>query len=66
MNNTDKSGYIFDNVRLTESGDSVIIIDQTKLPNEEVYLELKSIDDFYHAGQRCSRYRHMCRICLGC
>ncbi len=49
MNNTDKSGYIFDNVRLTESGDSVIIIDQTKLPNEEVYLELKSIDDFYHA-----------------
>ncbi len=38
-----------DNVRLSESSDSVIIIDQTKLPNIEEYIELKTPKDFFEA-----------------
>lgn len=38
-----------DNVRLSENGESVIIIDQTKLPNIEEYIELKTPKDFYDA-----------------
>ncbi|MBQ8614313.1 MAG: S-methyl-5-thioribose-1-phosphate isomerase, partial [Ruminiclostridium sp.] len=38
-----------DNVRLSDSGDSVIIIDQTKLPNIEEYIELKTPKDLYEA-----------------
>ena len=37
-----------DNVRLSENHDSVIIIDQTKLPNIEEYIELKTKEDFCH------------------
>ncbi len=48
MIDTGKTAF-YENVRLSDDGDSVIIIDQTKLPNEEVYTELKSIEDFYHA-----------------
>ncbi len=38
-----------DNVRLSENHDSVIIIDQTKLPNIEEYIELKTKEDFFEA-----------------
>ena len=38
-----------DNVRLSDDGDSVIIIDQTLLPNEMKYIELKSAEDIYDA-----------------
>ena len=31
-----------DNVRLSDSADSVVIIDQTQLPNREIYIELKT------------------------
>lgn len=38
-----------ENVRLSEDGKSVVIIDQTKLPNEEVFLTLKSSEELYNA-----------------
>lgn len=38
-----------ENVRLSEDGKSVVIIDQTKLPNEEVFLTLKTPDELYNA-----------------
>ncbi len=38
-----------DNVRLSENCDSVIIIDQTLLPNKEEYIELKTPKDFFEA-----------------
>lgn len=38
-----------ENVRLSEDGKSVVIIDQTKLPNEEIFLTLNSADEFYNA-----------------
>lgn len=40
---------VYENVRLSENSDSVIIIDQTLLPNEEVYLELKTSAELYRA-----------------
>jgi len=38
-----------DNVKLSEDGRSVVIIDQTKLPNATEYLTLSSAKDFYDA-----------------
>ena len=38
-----------DNVKLSDNCDSVIIIDQTKLPNKEEYIELRTCKDFYDA-----------------
>lgn len=38
-----------DNVRLSEDGKSVVIIDQTQLPNQTVYLTLKTAEDMYDA-----------------
>lgn len=38
-----------DNVRLSDDGNSVIIIDQTKLPNLEEYIVLKTPEDFFDA-----------------
>ncbi len=38
-----------DSVRLSKRGDSVVIIDQTLLPNETVYLDLKDPEDLYEA-----------------
>lgn len=38
-----------ENVVLSENGSSVIIIDQTKLPNKTEYLTLKTPEDFYDA-----------------
>lgn len=38
-----------DNVKLSEKCESVIIIDQTKLPNIEEYIELKTPEDFFEA-----------------
>lgn len=38
-----------ENVRLSENGDSVIIIDQTQLPGTVKYLELRTDVDFYDA-----------------
>jgi len=37
------------NVRLAESGDAVIIIDQTRLPGEEVFLTLRTPQQLYDA-----------------
>jgi methylthioribose-1-phosphate isomerase len=38
-----------DNVKLSEDGRSVVIIDQTKLPNSTEYLTLTSAGDIYDA-----------------
>lgn len=38
-----------DNVRLSDDKNSVIIIDQTKLPNIEEYIELRTPEDFFGA-----------------
>jgi methylthioribose-1-phosphate isomerase len=38
-----------DSVRLSKRGNSVVIIDQTLLPNETVYLDLKDPEDLYEA-----------------
>lgn len=38
-----------DNVKLSEDGKSVIIIDQTQLPNRTEYLNLHTAEDFYNA-----------------
>ena len=38
-----------DNVRLLEDDESVVIIDQTKLPNSEEYIELKTPKDIFDA-----------------
>lgn len=38
-----------DSVRLSKRGNSVVIIDQTRLPNETVYLDLKDPEDLYEA-----------------
>ena len=38
-----------DNVRLSDSGDAVVIIDQSLLPNETVYLTLKEPEELYDA-----------------
>ena len=44
-----KSVTHIDNVKLSEDENSVIIIDQTKLPNETVYLDLKTAKECYDA-----------------
>lgn len=50
MTNAANNAEMFcENVRLSENRDSVFIIDQTLLPAREVYLELKSLEDFYEA-----------------
>ena len=36
-------------VRLSESGDAVIILDQTQLPLREVYIELRTKEDLFDA-----------------
>ena len=41
-----------DNVRLSEDGKSVVIIDQTKLPNVTEYLTLQTAEDLYEAIQK--------------
>lgn len=40
---------VLENVRLSDTDDSVIIIDQTRLPNELSYIELKTAADIYRA-----------------
>ena len=39
-------------VHLSEDGQACIIIDQTKLPNEELYLTLTKAEEFYDAIKR--------------
>ena len=41
-----------DNIALSESGDSLVILDQTRLPSETVYLELKSAEELFEAISR--------------
>ncbi|MDD6189872.1 MAG: S-methyl-5-thioribose-1-phosphate isomerase [Clostridiales bacterium] len=48
MDNIKKVTHI-DNVRLSDDGKSVIIIDQTKLPNELAYISLKTPEAIYEA-----------------
>ena len=38
-----------DNIRLSDDGRSVVILDQTQLPNREVYLTLDREEDCYEA-----------------
>ncbi len=38
-----------ENVRLSDSGRAVRILDQSRLPNETVYLELSQVEDLYEA-----------------
>ena len=37
------------NVRLSENGDAVVILDQTRLPRETRYLTLNTLDELYDA-----------------
>lgn len=46
---TERDNCFFENVRLSEDSDSVVIIDQTRLPGKEVYLKLKTPEEFYRA-----------------
>lgn len=48
MENLEKATHI-ENVKLSEDGKNVIIIDQTKLPNREEYLTLNTAADIYEA-----------------
>lgn len=41
-----------ENIRLNEAGDGIIIIDQTLLPNEEKYIELKTPEEMYEAIEK--------------
>lgn len=44
-----KNVIYVDNVRLSYDGKSVVIIDQTQLPNREVYIDLITPEDFFEA-----------------
>ncbi|MBO4902333.1 MAG: S-methyl-5-thioribose-1-phosphate isomerase [Lachnospiraceae bacterium] len=44
-----KTGLTYDTVALNEAGDALLIIDQTKLPNEEVILALKTQKEIHDA-----------------
>ena len=41
-----------DNVRLGEDEQSVVILDQTQLPNRTVYVTLRTAEELYQAIQR--------------
>ena len=41
-----------ENVRLSEDGTKVVILDQTQLPGTEVYLDLENAEDMYEAIRR--------------
>ena len=41
-------------VHLGEDGRSVVILDQTQLPNRQVYLTLRTVDEIYDAIKRLS------------
>ncbi len=44
-----KEGTFFENVELSADEKQIIIIDQTQLPNEVVYLSLNKLEDLYQA-----------------
>ena len=44
--------YLSDHVHLSDRGDSVVILDQTQLPNRQVYLELKTPGQMFEAIQQ--------------
>ena len=57
-----------ENVRLSDSGRAVRILDQSRLPNETVYLELSQAEDLYEAiaslrVRGAPRHRHLRRVC---
>ena len=41
--------YLSGHVHLSDSGDSVVILDQTQLPNRQVYLELRTPEQMFEA-----------------
>jgi methylthioribose-1-phosphate isomerase len=41
-----------ENIKLNEAGNGIIIIDQTLLPNEEKYIELKTPEEMYEAIEK--------------
>ena len=53
-------------VHLGEDGRSVVILDQTQLPNRQVYLTLRTVDEIYDAIKRLSvRGAPAIGICAG-
>src|SRR5690554_721480 len=40
---------VIESVRLDDENDSLIILDQTQLPNKKVFLDLKTVDDVWDA-----------------
>ena len=40
---------VIDHVRLSEDGRSLVILDQTQLPNQQVYLTLETREECYEA-----------------
>lgn len=40
---------MIDNIKLSPGADAVVIVDQTRLPREEVYLELREAEELYRA-----------------
>ena len=60
-----------DNVKLSEDGRAVVIIDQSLLPNETVYLTLDKAEDLWEAiyslrVQGRTGNRNFCRVCDLC
>ncbi len=51
MNEAPKAVTHMDNVRLGEDEQSVVILDQTQLPNRTVYRTLRTPEEMYHAIQ---------------
>lgn len=41
-----------DNIRFNDSGSGVVILDQSKLPNREEYIELNTLDEMYEAIEK--------------
>lgn len=58
-----------DNVRLGEDGKSVVILDQTQLPNRTIYETLRTAEELYTAIKtlqvRGARHRHLCGLRSG-
>ena len=57
----------FETVALDDANDALVLIDQTKLPNEVVMLRLKKLGDIREAirkltGARRARYRRCRRV----
>ena len=59
-------GFGVENIRLSEDEKAVVILDQSRLPNETVYLRLEEAEDFYAESTGCTGNRYFCSLCNFC